>query len=92
MNRTQLIKKVAEETGLTGIKAAVVVESVFSTIVDTVAAGESVSLLGFGTFEKRHRESRMGRNPQTGESQEIAASDVPAFKAGKKFKDIVKGN
>ena len=91
MNRTQLIKKVAEETGLTGIKAAAVVESVFSTIVDTVAAGENVSLLGFGTFEKKHRGVRVGRKPSTGEQMGCAASDVPVFKAGKAFKDKVNG-
>ncbi|MBO7728826.1 MAG: HU family DNA-binding protein [Oscillospiraceae bacterium] len=91
MNKTQLIKKVAEESGLTRIKAAAVVENVFSTIVDSVAAGESVSVLGFGTFEKKHRGARLGRNPLTGEPMEFAASDTPVFKAGKAFKDKVNG-
>ena len=89
MNKTQLIKKVAEESGLTHIKAAAVVENVFSTIVDSVAAGENVSILGFGTFEKKHRGARIGRNPLTGESMECAASDTPVFKAGKAFKEKV---
>ena len=91
MNKTQLIKKVAEESGLTRIKGAAVVENVFSTIVDSVAAGESVSVLGFGTFEKKHRGARLGRNPLTGEPMEFAASDTPVFKAGKAFKDKVNG-
>ena len=66
-------------------------ENVFSTIVDSVAAGESVSVLGFGTFEKKHRGARLGRNPLTGEPMEFAASDTPVFKAGKAFKDKVNG-
>ena len=91
MNKTQLIKKVAEESGLTHIKAAAVVENVFSAIVDSVAAGENVSILGFGTFEKKHRGARIGRSPLTGESMEFAASDTPVFKAGKAFKEKVNG-
>lgn len=91
MNKTQLIKKVAEESGLTHIKAAAVVENVFSTIVDSVAAGENVSILGFGTFEKKHRNARVGRNPLTGATMEFAASDTPVFKAGKAFKEKVNG-
>ena len=91
MNKTQLIKKVAAESGLSGKQATAVVESVFATIVDTVAAGENVSLLGFGTFEKKHRDARTGRNPATGEAMEFAASDTPVFKAGKAFKDKVNG-
>ena len=91
MNKTQLIKKVAEESGLTHIKAAAVVENVFSAIVDSVAAGENVSILGFGTFEKKHRGARIGRNPLTGEAMEFAASDTPVFKAGKAFKEKVNG-
>ena len=87
MNKTQLIKKVAEESGLTHIKAAAVVENVFSTIVDSVAAGENVSILGFGTFEKKHRNARVGRNPATNENIEIPVKKIPTFKAGKGFKD-----
>ena len=91
MNKTQLIKKVAEASDLTVKQATAVVESVLSTIVDTVAAGENVALLGFGTFEKKHRDARTGRNPATGEAMEFAASDTPVFKAGKAFKEKVNG-
>ena len=91
MNKTQLVKKVAEASGLTPKQATVAVESVLSTIVDTVASGENVALLGFGTFEKKHRDARTGRNPATGEAMEFAASDTPVFKAGKAFKEKVNG-
>ena len=57
---------------------------------DTLAAGEKVQLIGFGTFEVRERAARTGRNPQTGEEMQIAASKVPAFKAGKELKEAVK--
>ena len=91
MNKTELIAKVAEDTGLAKKDAAAAVESVLTTITDTVAAGEKVSLIGFGTFEKKHREARTGRNPRTKEAMEIPASDAPAFKAGKEFKAKVNG-
>ncbi len=91
MNKTELVKKVAEASELSQKQAAAVVENVLSTIVDTVAAGESVALLGFGTFEKKHRDARTGRNPATGEAMEFAASDTPVFKAGKAFKEKVNG-
>ncbi|MBQ8076179.1 MAG: HU family DNA-binding protein [Oscillospiraceae bacterium] len=91
MNKTQLVKKVAEASGLTAKQATAAVESVLSTIVDTVASGENVALLGFGTFEKKHRDARTGRNPATGEAMEFAASDTPVFKAGKAFKEKVNG-
>ena len=91
MNRTELIKAVAEKSALSQKQAAVVVENVFSTFVDAVSAGENVSILGFGTFEKKHRDARTGRNPATGEAMEFAASDTPVFKAGKAFKEKVNG-
>ena len=91
MNKMELVKKVAAESELSQKQAAAVVDSVLSTIVDTVAAGESVALLGFGTFERKHRDARTGRNPATGEAMEFAASDTPVFKAGKAFKEKVNG-
>ena len=91
MNKTELVKKVAADANMTQKQAFAVVESVFATIIDTVAAGEAVALLGFGTFEKKHRGARMGRNPATGKAMEFAASDTPVFKAGKAFKDKVNG-
>ena len=59
--------------------------------MDAVAAGEKVSIIGFGTFEKKHRDARTGRNPATGKAMQFAASDTPVFKAGKAFKDKVNG-
>ena len=89
MTRKELIKAVAVSTGLTIKDATAAVEATLSTITATVAAGERVSIMGFGTFEKKHREARTGRNPHTNEAVEIAATDVPVFKAGKEFKEKV---
>ena len=89
MTKAELVKKVAADNGLTLKMAAAAVDSVLGAVVDTVAAGEKVSLIGFGTFEKKHRGVRVGRNPATGEAMEFAASDTPVFEAGKAFKDKV---
>lgn len=89
MNKTDLIKKVAAENQLSQKDAAAVVESVLGSVVDAVAAGESVALFGFGTFSVKHRDARQGRNPATGEAMEFAASNTPVFKAGKAFKEKV---
>jgi DNA-binding protein HU-beta len=89
MNKTELVKKVAAENGLTNKAAAAVVDSVLDSIVGSLAAREPVSLIGFGTFSCRHRDARVGRNPATGESMKFAASNTPIFKAGKAFKDKV---
>ena len=89
INKTELISKVAAENKLTQKLTAAAVDTILSTIIDTVAAGESVSLSGFGTFSVKHREARQGHNPATGEAMEIAAKDVPVFKAAKAFKEKV---
>ncbi|MCR5136943.1 MAG: HU family DNA-binding protein [Oscillospiraceae bacterium] len=91
MNKTELIKKVATANEISLKQAAGVVDSVLNAVVDAVAAGDKVSLIGFGTFEKKHRDARVGRNPATGEAMEFAASETPVFKAGKAFKDKVNG-
>ena len=72
------------------MRANKAVEAVFDTIQSTLANGDKVQLIGFGNFEVRERAARKGRNPQSGEEIEIAASKVPAFKAGKALKDAVK--
>ena len=90
MTKTELIAAVAEKSSLTKDQAASAVNATIDTIISAAADGEGVVVPGFGTFEKRHREARMGRNPRTGEAQEIAATNVPAFKAGSKFKEAVK--
>ena len=89
MNKTELIKKVAAENALRQKQAAAVVDSVLSSVVDSVAAGDAVALFGFGTFSVKHRDARQGRNPATGETMEFAASNTPVFKAGKAFKEKV---
>ena len=69
MNKTELVKKVAAENELSQKQAAAVVDSVLNAVVDTVAAGEPVALLGFGTFSVKHRDARQGRNPAEGHEQ-----------------------
>ena len=90
MDKTELIKNVAQNAEISQKEATVVVQTVVESITNTLAAGEKVQLIGFGTFEVRERAARTGRNPQTGEEMQIAASKVPAFKAGKELKEAVK--
>ena len=90
MNKTELIKNVAQNAEISQKEATVVVQTVVESITNTLAAGEKVQLIGFGTLEVRERAARTGRNPQTGEEMQIAASKVPAFKAGKELKEAVK--
>ncbi|PGK80121.1 HU family DNA-binding protein [Bacillus thuringiensis] len=90
MNKTELIKNVAQNAEISQKEATVVVQTVVESITNTLTAGEKVQLIGFGTFEVRERAARTGRNPQTGEEMQIAASKVPAFKAGKELKEAVK--
>ena len=89
MNKTELIKKVAAENGLSLIKATAVVNSVFASIEDSLAAREPVSIFGFGNFSCRHRGAREGINPATGKAIKIKASNTPVCKAAKAFKDKV---
>ncbi|MES5930069.1 DNA-binding protein [Bacillus cereus] len=90
MNKTELVKNVAEKVELSQKDAAVATQAVLDAITNTLANGEKVQLIGFGTFEVRERAARTGRNPQTGEEMQIAAAKVPAFKAGKELKEAVK--
>lgn len=89
-NKHDLVAKVAEATQLTKKDSAAAVDAVFEAIQDFLAKGEKVQLIGFGNFEVRERAARKGRNPKTGEEIPIAASKIPAFKAGKGFKDAVR--
>lgn len=91
MNKKDLVQKIAETNELTKQQAADVLDTVLDSIGDAIAAGDKVQLLGFGTFEKRERPARIARNPRTGETIEIAAASVPAFKPGKALKDKVNG-
>ena len=83
MNKSELIAAVAEKAGMTKKDA------LLETIKTTVAKKQKVQLIGFGTFEPRVRAARTGKNPRTGEAIKIAKATVPAFKAGKAFKDVV---
>ena len=89
-NKQELVDSVAKATGLTKKDAVASVDAVFASIEAALKKGEKVQLIGFGNFEVRERAARKGRNPQTGEEIEIAASKVPAFKPGKALKDAVK--
>ena len=90
MNKTDLINAVAEASSLSKKDATKAVDAVFDSILEALKQGDKVQLIGFGNFEVRERAARKGRNPQTGEEIEIAASKVPAFKPGKALKDAVK--
>ena len=88
--KQDLIAKVAEATSLTKKDSATAVDAVIGAVSEFLSQGEKVQLIGFGNFEVRERGARKGRNPQTGKEIEIAATKVPAFKAGKVLKDAVK--
>lgn len=91
MTKKELVEAIAGKVGATKKDTDAIVSAAFDEIIATVAKGESVQIAGFGTFEARERAARTGLNPQTKEKVEIAATTVPAFKAGKAFKDAVKG-
>ncbi len=89
MNKTELIAAVAENCGLTKKETERIVNATLDTIVAAMTKGDKVSLSGFGIFEVKSREARVGRNPHTKEAIEIPATKVPAFKASKALKDAV---
>ena len=89
MNKTELIAAVAEKAEVSKKDAEAVVKAALETVTATLAAGEKVQLIGFGTFETRERAARSGKNPRIGEAVKIKASKVPAFKAGAALKQAV---
>ena len=89
MNKTELIAAVAEKTGLTKKDSERVINATVETIVDGLKKGDKVALSGFGIFEVKAREARVGRNPRTKETIQIPASRQPAFKASKALKDTI---
>jgi len=91
MNKADLVNLVAARTELTKTDVSLVVDAAIDTIIDSVVEGKKVSILGFGSFEPRERSARQGLNPKTGEKIKIPAKRVPAFTAGKMFKDRVQG-
>jgi len=89
MNKTELIEAMADAADISKAAAGRALDGMIDAITQAIKAGDSVSIIGFGTFTLRERAARKGRNPKTGETIEIAASKSPAFKAGKAFKDAV---
>jgi DNA-binding protein HU-beta len=86
MNKGDLIERIAEQTELPKKHIAMVLDVAVDEITEAVAGGDKVTLVGFGSFERRDRKEREGRNPKTGETMVIPATKVPAFSAGKGFK------
>lgn len=91
MNKGELVDKIAEKANVTKKQADAVLSAALESIVDAVSSGEKVTLVGFGAFEPRERKAREGRNPKTGAKMQIPATTVPAFSAGKLFKEKVAG-
>jgi DNA-binding protein HU-beta len=89
MNKGELIDAVAAKAEVSKKDADLIVTAAVEAIMEAVASGDKVSLVGFGSFEPRERKAREGRNPQTGEALKIAATTVPGFSAGKGFKQLV---
>ncbi len=89
MNKTELVEAIASGAGLSKADAGKALDATVAAVTDALKGGDQVSLVGFGTFAVKARAARTGRNPQTGKEIQIAASNVPGFKAGKALKDAV---
>jgi len=89
MNKSELIDAIAASTDLPKSKAGSVLNALIDTVTSALAAGDNISLVGFGTFQVKERAARTGRNPQTGKEIAIKAARIPTFKAGKGLKDAV---
>ena len=89
MNKSELIDAIAQKGGLTRVDAGKALDATLEAIGDALKAGDTVTLVGFGSFSVKERAARTGRNPKTGEELQIPASKVPSFKAGKGLKDNV---
>ena len=90
ITKTDLVEAVAEKTGLTKADSDRALSAILDTISTALSREQSVQITGFGTFEVRDRAARKARNPQTGEEIDVPATQVPAFRAGKTLKDVVK--
>ncbi len=91
MNKTELVAAIANESGLTKADASRALEATVSSITKAMSTGDSVAIIGFGSFKVVERAARMGRNPQTGKEMSIPAAKVPKFSAGKGLKEAVNG-
>ena len=92
VNKSELVGKIAEQTGMTKKDTEKVVNAFVNVVQDTLTEGDTVAILGFGTFLARERPQREGRNPRTGETIQIPASRVPVFRPGRGFKTSVSGD
>lgn len=90
MTKNELVKNIGTKTGFTQKDISLVVDAMLDTIIESVAAGDTVNIVGFGKFDATHRAARTGVNPATGESINIAATVTPKFKAGSVFKQALK--
>jgi DNA-binding protein HU-beta len=89
MNKGELVDRISQKATVTKKQADAVLSAAIETIMEAVSDGDKVTLVGFGSFERRERKEREGRNPKTGEKMSIPATKVPAFSAGKLFKEKV---
>jgi len=90
MNKSELTESMADEAGLTKADAGRALDALIGSVSKALKKGDTVNLIGFGTFSVKKRAARTGRNPATGETIKIKASKTPSFKAGKAFKDAIK--
>lgn len=89
MNKSEFVNAIADAAGFTNADAAKAVDAMIDVVTGSLKKGDQISLVGFGSFMVKKRDARTGRNPRTGEAIEIAASNIPSFKAGKALKDAV---
>jgi integration host factor subunit beta len=89
MTKAELVDEIAQEADLTRKHSEVIVDAVFSSIVEALQEGDKIELRGFGSFRVRHRASRTGRNPKTGEGVLVPAKKVPYFKPGKELRELI---
>ena len=92
LTKNNVVDSIVEQTGLSKKDANAAVDAFAATICEALSNGDSVGLIGFGTFDTKYRPARTGRNPRTGAPLEISEKTVPAFKAGKKLRDAAAGN
>ena len=91
MTKAELVDEIARKASLTRKHSEVIVEAVFSSIIEALHKGDKIELRGFGSFRVRHRGSRTGRNPKTGEGVLVPAKKVPYFKPGKELRELING-
>jgi integration host factor subunit beta len=91
MTKADLIEEVARITDVTRRDSEVIVETIFDSIVHSLRAGDKIEIRGFGSFRTRQRNSRIGRNPKTGDRVDVPAKKIPFFKPSKELKDLVNG-